>query len=70
MHYTWLLCLLGAVYNNIIFHLSVHTFQRKSNVAANALSRGNIPLFLQTQPSNLQAVLPSNVQTLIPSEKG
>ena len=48
MHYTRLLYLLAAVYN-FSFHCT--HIPGKRNMAADALSRNNIPLFLQINPS-------------------
>ena len=48
MHYTRLLYLLGALYN---FSFLCQHIPGKYNVAADALSRNNNPLFLQTHPA-------------------
>lgn len=48
MHYTRLLYLLAAAYN---FSFRCSHIPGKSNVAADALSRNNTPLFLQTNPT-------------------
>lgn len=53
MHYTHPLYLLAAV-NNFSFYCT--HIPGKSNVAADALSRNNIPLFLQAQPPSCRGM--------------
>ena len=62
MHYTRLLYLLGAVYN-FLFHCT--HIPGKNNVAADALSRNNTPLFLQTNPT--AAANPTPIPPLVMS---